>query len=239
MVMMMETVFPIPQPTTIPVLGTTAVFPVRRIFCVGRNYADHAKEMGALDQASGAEPPFFFYKPTDALVSGEGELTIHYPPQTADLHHEIEMVVALQAGGSNIPVTEALEKVFAYGVGLDLTRRDMQAKAKAKGHPWDMSKGFDQSAVCAPLTPVSHCGHLPAGDIRLYKNGELKQAGNLNCMAWDVAHIIHALSQLVCLAPGDIIYTGTPAGVGAVAVGDTLLGTVTGLAELRVRVVAD
>lgn len=234
----METVFPLPPPVTVPVKGSEARFPVRRIFCVGRNYADHALEMGAADQASGKEPPFFFYKPTDALVTGSGDLCITYPPQTADLHHEVEMVVALQAGGAEIPLDQASACVFGYGIGLDLTRRDVQAKAKAKGHPWDMGKGFDQSAVCGELTPAAQCGDMARGSIWLKRNGDLRQNGNLDCMAWKVPQIIAVLSQTVTLAAGDLIYTGTPAGVGPIVPGDHLLCGVDGLGELRVQVVA-
>lgn len=232
----METVFPLPQPVTVPVRGSAARFPVRRIFCVGRNYADHALEMGALDQASGKEPPFFFYKPTDALVTGSGELSVVYPPQTEDLHHEVEMVVALQTGGVDIAIEQAPSCIFGYGIGLDLTRRDVQAKAKAKSHPWDMGKGFDQSAVCGELTPAGQCHDMARGSIWLKRNGELRQNGNLDCMAWKVAQIIAVLSQTVRLEAGDLIYTGTPAGVGPIVPGDCLLAGVDGLGELAVVV---
>ncbi len=226
-----------PAPVSVPVAGQAAVFPVRRIFCVGRNYAEHAREMGAHDQAAGLEPPFFFSKPADALVSGEGELAVSYPPQTANLHHEIELVAALGQGGAQIAADQALACVLAYGVGLDLTRRDVQARAKEKGHPWDMSKGFDQSAVCAPLRLAAECGHLTQGRIWLEINGQLRQDGDLAQMGWPVAQIIANLSTWVTLAAGDLIYTGTPAGVGALLRGDVLRAGVAGLPELHARII--
>ncbi len=233
---MTDYVFPPPIVPSLPVAGTTARFPVRRIFCVGRNYADHAREMGAVDQAAGREPPFFFMKPADALVTGEGELAVRYPPLTANLHHEVELVVALGRGGADIPAAEALACVFGYTVGLDLTRRDIQGRAKEKGHPWDMGKGFDQSAVAGVLQPVAACGHPDAGRIWLAVNGQVRQDGDLVAMAWKVAEIIANLSTSVTLAPGDVIYTGTPAGVGPVVRGDLLEGGVAGVGELRVRI---
>lgn len=233
----METIFPPPPLATLSVVGSAAVFPIRRIFCVGRNYAEHAREMGATAQADGLEPPFFFTKPGDAMVAGHGELTVAYPPMTENLHHEVEMVVGLQAGGANIAVDQALGCVFGYGVGLDLTRRDMQAKAKEKGHPWDMSKGFDQSAVCGPLTPAAQIGHPLSGRIWLKVNGDIRQEGNLAQMGWGVAEIIANLSTLVRLEAGDVIYTGTPAGVGPLWRGDVLEAGVDGLAGLKARIV--
>jgi fumarylpyruvate hydrolase len=222
----------------IPVAQSDLGFPVRRVFCVGRNYADHAREMGALDQAEGREPPFFFTKPGDAVVTGVGDLAVCYPPATGNLHHEVEMVVALGAGGANVPLAEALSLVFGYAVGLDLTRRDLQAAAKAKGHPWDMGKGFDQSAVCSAITLVADCGHPHSGRIWLNVNGAGRQEGNLADMMWKVPEIIAELSKLVRLEAGDLIYTGTPAGVGAIVPGDLLDGGVEGVATLRARIVA-
>lgn len=227
---------PPPQPA-VPVAGASGLFPVRRIFCVGRNYADHAREMGATDQADGREPPFFFMKPADALVSGSGELSIAYPPQTGNLHHEIELVVALAAGGSDIAIASALDHVFGYAVGLDLTRRDLQAQAKEKGHPWDMGKGFDQSAVAGLIQPVTVCGHPSVGRIWLQVNGQIRQNGDLSCMGWKVGEIIANLSRLVRLAAGDLIYTGTPAGVGPLVRGDRLVAGVDGVGELAARIV--
>lgn len=233
----MQPLFPYPLPTVVPMLDGVSGFPVRRIFCVGRNYAEHAREMGASDQAQGLEPPFFFTKPADALVAGSDELSVAYPPRTANLHHEIEMVVALGAGGANLTVDAAKSLILGYGVGLDLTRRDLQARAKEKGHPWDMSKGFDQSAVCGPLATVAEVGHPAAGTIALLVNGEIRQHGDLADMMWKVPQIVAELSALVRLAAGDLIYTGTPAGVGPLQRGDRLEGTVAGLPPLRARIV--
>lgn len=233
----MSFVFPPHATPAIPVLGSTDRFPVRRIFCVGRNYAEHAREMGALEQAEGCEPPFFFMKPGDAVVSGEGDVTVSYPPLTKNLHHEVEMVVALGQGGANLTAEEAKAAIFGYAVGLDLTRRDIQAKAKEKGHPWDMGKGFDQSAVSGPIVPVAQTGYLAAGRIWLKVNGAPRQSGDLSDMLWNVVDIIANLSTSVCLQAGDLIYTGTPAGVGPVVPGDRLEGGVDGVGELRVRII--
>lgn len=233
----MKQAFPQHAVVMVPVAGGDLGFPIRRVFCVGRNYADHAREMGATDQAEGREPPFFFTKPGDAVVAGSGQLAVRYPPATANLHHEIELVVALGAGGAGVPATEALDLVFGYAVGLDLTRRDLQAAAKAKGHPWDMGKGFDQSAVCGAITPVAACGHPSAGRIWLTVNDQLRQEGDLASMMWKVPEIIAQLSALVRLAAGDLIYTGTPAGVGAIVPGDVLAGGVDGVADLEVRII--
>ncbi len=226
-----------PEPASLPIVGDDARFPVRRIFCVGRNYADHAREMGAVDQAEGREPPFFFTKPGDALVGGEGEVVVAYPPATANLHHEVELVVALGAGGANVAVDRAPGLIFGYAVGLDLTRRDLQAKAKEKGHPWDMGKGFDQSAVAGPVMPAAVCGHPRSGRIWLTVNGRLRQDGNLAAMMWKIPEIIANLSTLVRLEAGDLIYTGTPAGVGPLLRGDVLEAGVDGVASLRARIV--
>ncbi|MGE5470244.1 MAG: fumarylacetoacetate hydrolase family protein [Bacteroidota bacterium] len=223
--------------SALPVAGTGQRFPVRRVFCVGRNYADHAREMGALDQAAGREPPFFFMKPGDAVVGGDGEIAVAYPPLTNNLHHEIEMVVALGAGGANVPVDAASRLIFGYAVGLDLTRRDIQAKAKEKGHPWDMGKGFDQSAVCSVIQPVAVTGHPQRGRIWLKVNGELRQDGDLSSMMWKVADIIANLSTSVRLEAGDLIYTGTPGGVGPVVPGDVLEAGVDGVGQLHARIV--
>lgn len=234
---MIHFVFPPMSPVVVPVAGSEALFPVRRIFCVGRNYAEHAREMGAADQAAGLEPPFFFTKPADALVAGADELHVAYPSLTQNLHHEVEMVVALADGGADIAVDQALCKVFGYAVGLDLTRRDIQAPAKAKGHPWDMAKGFDQSAVCGPLATVAQVGHPDCGEIRLAVNGSNRQCGDLEQMGWKVADIIANLSRFVALQAGDLIYTGTPAGVGPLQRGDRLLAQVEGLPVLRAQIV--
>ena len=224
------------QPS-LPVAGSEARFPVRRVFCVGRNYADHAREMGAADQASGLEPPFFFMKPGDAVVGGEGEINVSYPPITKNLHHEVEMVVALGAGGANVTVDAAKGLIFGYAVGFDLTRRDIQGKAKEKGHPWDMGKGFDQSAVCSEIHPVSAVAHPASGRIWLKVNGETRQDGDLAAMGWKVADIIANLSTMVRLEAGDLIYTGTPAGVGPIVPGDLLTAGVDGVGTLTARIV--
>lgn len=231
----MSYVFPPFPAASIAVTGSADRFPVRRVFCVGRNYLDHAREMGALDQADGREPPFFFYKPADAVVTGEGELRVDYPPATANLHHEIELVVALRAGGANLAVDAVDGLIFGYGVGLDLTRRDMQARAKDKGHPWDMAKGFDQSAVCSALHPAA--GRvLSAGGIWLDVNGQRRQSGDVAMMSWGIREIVANLSTLVRLEAGDLIYTGTPAGVGPLQRGDLLEGGVEGVGTLRVTI---
>jgi len=231
-----------PPAVSLPVAGSAARFPVRRVYCVGRNYADHAREMGADTR----EPPFFFSKPADALVPAEGgaPLTVAYPPATTNLQHEVELVVALGPvtatlgkQGQDIPVAEALHAVFGYAVGFDLTRRDHQQKSKAKGHPWDMGKGFDQSGPIAPLHPVTEVGHPSAGAIRLTVNGERRQEGDLAQMSWKVAEVIANLSSLVRLAPGDLIFTGTPAGVSTVVRGDRLVGSVAGLGELDITLI--
>lgn len=230
----MNFVFP-PAPTpALAVAGSDARFPIRRVFCVGRNYADHAREMGAHEQADGREPPFFFSKPADAVVPG-GD--VPYPPATANLQHEIELVVALGKGGADIPVAQALDCVFGYAVGLDLTRRDVQARAKEKGHPWDMGKGFDASAPTGEIHPVAAIGHPQAGSIWLKVNGETRQSGDLANMSWKVAEVIANLSTFVRLAPGDLIFTGTPAGVSTVVRGDTLEGGVAGVGEFSIRLV--
>lgn len=222
----MAYVIPPPSIVAIPVSGGGA-FPVRRIFCVGRNYADHAREMG---HDPTREAPFFFTKPADAYVPSGA--TIPYPPATRELHHEIELVVALGAGGAGLAVESALDCVFGYAVGLDLTRRDLQADAKKQGRPWDMAKGFDLSAPCAPIIPVATGGHPTHAAIWLKVNGQTRQASSTAHMIWSVAETIAYLSGLVTLAPGDLIYTGTPEGVGPIAPGDTLLGHIDGVGDL-------
>ncbi|ABI62901.1 fumarylacetoacetate hydrolase family protein [Granulibacter bethesdensis] len=230
----MQSVFPPPTPVIVPVTDGRG-FPVRRVFCVGRNYAAHAREMGS-DPAR--EPPFFFSKPADAVVPGDAD--IPYPPATALLHHEVELVVALHSGGRDIPVEAALSHVFGYAVGLDLTRRDLQFAARDAGRPWDMAKGFDHSAPIGPITPVVG-GGLPNGesdgDIVLTVNGTERQRGRLSDMIWSVSEIISALSRLVTLAAGDLIMTGTPDGVSALSRGDVLNASVSGLIPLRNRIV--
>ena len=221
---MSEFVFPPPATPSVAVAGSSARFPVRRVFCVGRNYAAHAREMG---NDPTREPPFFFMKPADAVVPAEG--VIPYPPLTDNLHHEVELVVALAVGGSRVAPEEALSLVWGYGVGLDLTRRDLQDVAKKMSRPWDWGKAFDASAPCAALRPVSEVGHPSAGRVWLEVNGELRQQGDLNELIWPVADVISHVSQSVALQPGDLIYTGTPAGVGALQPGDRVSGGVEGV----------
>lgn len=233
----MKTVIPAWSLPLVPVAGGDSFFPVHRIYCVGRNYADHAREMG---HDPTREPPFFFAKPADAVVSqtaADGTVAVAYPLATTNLHHEVEMVVALQSGGENLGVDEALAAVFGYAVGLDLTRRDLQGRAKEKGHPWDMGKGFDQSAPISAIVPAAVCGHPASGAIKLAVNGEVRQSGDLAQMSWKVAEVIAELSRYVRLAPGDLIFTGTPAGVGPTVRGDRLDATVEGVGQLSVRVV--
>ena len=233
----MAFVFPPYPPAALPIAGSAELFPVRRIFCVGRNYAEHAREMGALDQAEGREPPFFFMKPGDALVSGSGEVNVSYPPLTANLHHEVELIVALGGGGANVAVDAAKSLIFGYAVGLDLTRRDIQARAKEKSHPWDMAKGFDQSAVAGVVHPAAKIGYPERGRIWLTVNGQMRQAGDLSAMMWKIPEIIANLSTFVRLEAGDLIYTGTPAGVAPLARGDVLEAGVDGVGTLRARIV--
>jgi fumarylpyruvate hydrolase len=242
----MTYVFPPAPLPSLAVTGGDARFPIRRVYCVGRNYADHAREMGAHDQADGREPPFFFSKPADAVVAGEAAtvLDVPYPPATANLQHEVELVVALgpetaRAGnsGADIPLAEAGRCIFGYAVGFDLTRRDVQARAKEKGHPWDMGKGFDASAPTGPLLPAAAVKEPGQGAIWLKVNGETRQSGNLANMSWSPAEVIAQLSTFVRLAPGDLIFTGTPAGVSTVVRGDVLVGGVAGVGELSVRLV--
>jgi fumarylpyruvate hydrolase len=218
-----------PTVTTIPVAGTDAVFPVARVYCIGRNYAEHAIEMG---HDPDREPPFFFMKPADAVVPTGS--TLAFPRQTEDLHHEIELVVALGEGGRDIAVDDALEHVYGYAVGLDMTRRDIQAVAKKAGRPWDMAKGFDESAPCSPIRTVKDVGHPDAGNIWLKINDETRQQGDLDQQIWKVPEAIAYLSSLVTLRAGDLIMTGTPAGVGRVEPGDRLEGHIDDVGDLSV-----
>jgi fumarylpyruvate hydrolase len=224
-------VFEPAAPAVLPVAGSRQLFPVHRIYCVGRNYAAHAVEMG---HDPNKEPPFFFQKnPDNIVLSGE----FPYPSASNDVHHEIEMVVALKSGGTGIPVGKALDCVFGYGVGLDMTRRDLQGKAKDMGRPWEVGKAFEASAPCSPLVPVSRIGHPAQGAVWLDVNGERRQTGDLNQLIWKVPEMIAYLSGLFRLAPGDVIMSGTPAGVGAVQRGDALKGHVDGVGDIEVRVV--
>lgn len=222
-----------PPPTpSIPVVGQKARFPVHRIYCVGRNYAAHAREMGKDPEK---EPPFFFTKPADAVLPEGGQM--HYPPGTSNLHHEIELVVAIQRGGFQIPAAKALEHVYGYAVGLDMTRRDLQIQARDMGRPWDFGKAFDESAPIGPIYPVASHGHRLVGKITLNVNGEQRQVADLQDMIWNIPDTIAFLSDYYRLQPGDLIFTGTPAGVGAVKRGDVLVGAVEGVGELKVTIV--
>ncbi|MEM9222659.1 MAG: fumarylacetoacetate hydrolase family protein [Pseudomonadota bacterium] len=226
----MRYLFEPPTPPYLPIVGHDEVFPVRRVYCVGRNYAAHAVEMG---HDPDREPPFFFQKNPDNLSLGE---EFPYPSATSDLHHEIEMVVALKSGGTDIPVETALDHVFGYGVGLDMTRRDLQGEAKKLGRPWEVGKAFEKSAPCGPLAPAEGVGHLTKGAVVLTVNGEVRQKGDLDQLIWKVPEMIAYLSGLFELARGDVIMSGTPAGVSAVQRGDTLHAHVDGLQDLTVRV---
>jgi fumarylpyruvate hydrolase len=227
----MDFAVPPPPIPSVPVIGA-APFPVRRIFCVGRNYAAHAREMG---HDPTREPPFFFTKPADALLLPGAAMP--YPPATEDLHHEIELVVAIGHGGAGIAVAEAQAHVFGYAVGLDMTRRDLQAEAKKLGRPWDMAKAFDYSAPIAPIHRAADTGPLTRGAIWLDVNGVRRQAGDLADLIWSVPEVIAALSRLVHLEAGDLIYSGTPEGVAAVGRGDRLHGHVDGLTDLDLVIV--
>jgi fumarylpyruvate hydrolase len=218
-----------PATPTLPVAESTQMFPVGRIYCVGRNYAEHAREMG---HDPDREPPFFFMKPADAIV--QNGAAIPYPQVTKDLHHEIEMIVAIGKDGANIAVERALDHVFGYGVGLDMTRRDLQGEAKKMGRPWEMGKAFDNSAPCTTLKPVAMVGHPAKGAIWLKVNGKVAQKGDLSEMIWNVPETIAYLSNLITLRAGDVIMSGTPAGVGPVKAGDKLEGHVDGVGDLTV-----
>jgi fumarylpyruvate hydrolase len=227
---MPEYVFPPPPQAAVPVAGG-GLFPVRRIFCVGRNYAEHVREMGGNPER---EAPFFFTKPADAVLTGGADMP--YPPATENLHHEMELVVAIGTGGTGIPVAEALKHVFGYAAGLDMTRRDLQNEAKNQRRPWDMSKGFDHSAPIGEILPAAKLADPTRGKIELKVNGAVRQSSDLSQMIWSVAETVAYLSTLVTLAPGDLIFSGTPEGVAAVRRGDVLEGTVEGVGTVRVRI---
>jgi len=221
---------PAPPLVELPIIGSVDTFPVRRIYCVGRNYAAHAREMGFDPDR---EPPFFFMKPTDAIV--QNGMAITYPSQTSDFQYEIELVVAIGKGGKEIPVENALDHVFGYAVGLDMTRRDVQMASREMGRPWDMGKGFDQSAPCSALVPAKGKA-VDKGAIWLKVNGETKQTSDLSKLIWSVPEVISYLSGYMELVPGDLIYTGTPEGVGPVLAGDVMNGCVVGIGEIETRV---
>jgi fumarylpyruvate hydrolase len=227
----MSYIFPPAPVTSVPVVGTDESFPVRRIFCVGRNYAAHAREMG---RDPDREPPFFFTKPADALVADKA--TIPYPSETENFHYEAELVVAIGSGGTSIGLDRALDHVFGYAVGNDLTRRDLQLKAREQGRPWDWGKAFDRSAPIAPIHSVASVGHLTEGSIKLSVNGEVKQDADLSELIWSVPEIISILSHSIELRPGDLIMTGTPAGVGPLVPGDVCVVTIAGLGELTTTI---
>ena len=220
-----------PATASVAVAGTSDRFPVRRIFCVGRNYAAHAREMG---KDPDREPPFFFTKPADAVV--DSPCTVPYPPLTQDLHHEVELVIALGKGGANIAADDVMDHVWGAGVGIDLTRRDLQAEAKKMGRPWDCAKAFDHSAPMSALVPLADVASLEQGRIWLAVNGEVRQDADISDLIWPVREHVAYLSQAVTLAPGDLIMTGTPAGVGAVVPGDVMTGGIDGIASLEVTV---
>ena len=234
----MQTPFPPHTTALVPIEGSTQMFPVRRVYCVGRNYAAHAREMGS---DPNREPPFFFCKPgdADAVIAVPAGQTgaIAYPSATHDLHHEVELVVAIGKAGSDIPVEQASDHIFGYAVGLDLTRRDLQGQMKAQGRPWEIGKAFDQSAPIGPITPRQPGAPLTHGAIALTVDGAVRQQGRLEEMIWSVDETIARLSTLFALKPGDLIFTGTPDGVGAITRDQVLVGTIDGLNPLQVRIV--
>ncbi len=232
----MTLLFPIQTPS-VAIVGRPERFPVNRIYCVGRNYAAHAKEMGGSER----ESPFFFSKPANAVVENGAQL--RYPSRTADLHHEVELVVALAgealaAKGENLSLTEASAAVYGYAVGLDFTRRDLQAEAKDKGRPWDVAKGFDNSAPLSALTPAAQAGDITQAQIALKVNGKERQHGAISDLIWNIPELIAELSTFYRLQPGDLIFTGTPAGVAAVVAGDVLEGEIDNLQPLRISITA-
>lgn len=226
----MTYLFAPPRQPALPIRNSDKLFPVHRIYCVGRNYAEHAREMGSDPDR---EPPFFFQKNPDNLLTSD---TLPYPPQTSDLHFEIELVVALQSGGTNIAPSDALSRVFGYAIGLDMTRRDLQNAAKKTGRPWEVGKAFEHSAPCTPIVPASSIGHPSKGAIWIDVNGERRQTGDLSQMIWSIPNQIAFLSGLFALTAGDLIFTGTPAGVGSTKRGDKLHGHIDGVGDLEVIV---
>ena len=231
----MKTVFPAQAPTLLPVADSDAMFPVRRVYCVGRNYAEHAKEMGF----TGREDPFFFCKPADAILYvPEGEVgEMPYPPRTSNLHYELELVVALGSGGRDLSVEQAQECIFGYAVGLDMTRRDLQGEAKKQGRPWEVGKAFDFGAPMGPVRKASSVNGIQSAGLSLKVNGETRQDSDISQMIWGIAESISYLSGLFELKAGDLIFTGTPEGVGAVVPGDLMVGSVEGVGSLQVKVV--
>ena len=230
----MQYLFTPPAVVSVPVVGKTEQFPVHRMYCVGRNYEEHAKEMGF----TGREPPFFFLKPADALVFAPIGQTVDmpYPSLTKNLHHEIELVVAIGKGGKNISAADAMQHIYGYAVGLDMTRRDLQNEMKKQGRPWCIGKGFDHSAPMGPITPVAQAGDVENAEIYVQVNGQDRQRSHVSKLIWNIAETIEHLSAAWELQPGDLIFTGTPEGVAAVVPGDTLVGAVAGLGEIKVHV---
>lgn len=224
-----ESPFALPE-ISLPIVGSQQRFPVRRVYCVGRNYLEHIRELGNDEK----EPPFFFAKHRDAIVPNRS--SIAYPALTKDFQHELELVVAMKSGGAEIASDRALTHVFGYAVGLDMTRRDLQTASRQKQQPWEIGKSFDQAAPCSAVTPAERVGHLAKGRIWLTVNGKIRQDADLDLMIWKVPAIIAALSRQVSLAAGDLIYTGTPAGVAAVVKGDRMVGNIAGLEELAITV---
>lgn len=231
----MSFTFTPPAPVSVPVVGKSERFPVHRIYCVGRNYEEHAKEMGF----TGREPPFFFLKPADALLLvNPGETgNMPYPPLTKNLHHEIELVVAIGKGGKNIAAADAISHIYGYAVGLDMTRRDLQGEMKKQGRPWCIGKAFDHSAPMGPITPAAQAGDVVNAELYVQVNGADRQRSHISKLIWNIAETIEHLSSAWELQAGDLIFTGTPEGVAAVVPGDTMVGGVTGLGELKVKVV--
>ena len=230
----MKYLFTPPAPVSVPVVGETAQFPVQRIYCVGRNYEEHAKEMGF----TGREPPFFFLKPANALVVVEAGQTgqLPYPSLTQNFHHEIELVVAIGTGGKDIKAQDAMKHIYGYAVGLDMTRRDLQNEMKKQGRPWCIGKAFDHSAPIGPITPIAQAGDVTQAAIALEVNGQVRQTSTIAKLIWNIAETIEHLSAAWELQPGDLIYTGTPEGVAAVVKGDVLTGHVAGLGSLSVKI---
>ena len=228
---MTDYIFAPPEPASVAIDGESKRFPVRRIFCVGRNYAAHAREMG---MDPDREPPFFFTKPADTVV--DTGAAIPYPPETSDFHHEIELVIAIGKSGVDVSPERALDLIYGYAVGIDLTRRDLQMIARKAGRPWDWGKAFDLSAPCAPLRKVADCGHQTKGRIWLEVNGVIKQDADLAELIWPVADIVSFVSHSMTLQPGDLIYTGTPAGVGPLVPGDKVKGGIDGLGEIAITI---
>jgi len=231
----MELTFAASETPVIPVTGSSALFPVHRIYCVGRNYAEHAKEMGG----TGREAPFFFMKPADAVLPVASGVTGHmpYPPMTKNLHHEVELVVAIGKSGRDIAVADAAHYIWGYAVGLDMTRRDLQSDAKQQGRPWCTGKGFDYSAPIGPLVPATELSQVELATIHLDVNGAARQHSEIHKMIWNVSEVIAQLSQFYTLQPGDLIFTGTPEGVAAVVRGDVMEASIDGLGTLKVKII--